>query len=192
MPGEPQLRDPVDRGLALVQLFCTPEAFGRLRSVRPDEVPQPARQLLDHRSHMTVTMERHHGTQPRLRIVGRAFDEAPTGDGAAWYAREILLESPTGRVLQHGIVRIDLSSVDDRTAREIRDGRRPLGRVLIDAGVLREVHDVALLEIVPGPHLAGLLGASPGPSAAVYGRVADILLNGRPAVELLEIVAPTE
>lgn len=189
MLGEPDLLDPVARGLALVRLFCEPAAFGRLRGVRPDEVPQPARQLLDHRSHMTVTMERFHRTTVRLRIVGQAVDQATTGDGAAWYAREILLESPAGQVLQHGIVRIDLSSVDGQTAREIRDGRRPLGRILIDAGVLRDVHGVALLEIVPGPHLAGLFGMPAVPPNPVYGRVADILLNGKPAVELLEIVA---
>jgi len=182
----------VDRGLALVRLFCAPEAFGRLRGVRPEDVPQPARQLLDHRSHMTVTMERFYGTEARLRIVGQAADQPSSNDGAAWYAREILLESPAGRVLQHGIVRIDLKSVDGRTAREIRDGRRPLGRVLIDAGVLRDVHSVALLEILPGPHLEALLGRQNGAATPLYGRVADILLNGRPAVELLEIVAPTE
>jgi chorismate-pyruvate lyase len=181
----------VERGQALVRLFCRPEEFGRLRGVRPEEVPQPARQLLDHRSHMTVTMERFHGTEVRLRIVGRAVDQPEAGDAAAWYAREILLESPSGQVLQHGIVRIDLKSVDVRTAREIREGVRPLGRVLIDAGVLRDVHSVQLLEIIPGPHLAGLIGRPRDASAPVYGRVADILLNGRPAVELLEIVAPT-
>ena len=191
MRVEPHLRDPVERASALVRLFCTPEAFGRMRGLPPDEVPQPARQLLDHRGHMTVTMERFHGTEVCLRIVGQAVDQAAGGDAAAWYAREILLESPAGLVLQHGIVRIDLGSVDAGTAREIRAGRRPLGRILIDAGVLRDVHSVGLLEIMPGPHLAQFFDSPAAASGPVYGRVADILLNGRPAVELLEIVAPT-
>ena len=48
-----------------------------------------------------------------------------------------------------------------------------------------------LLAIRPGPRLAGLFGVPTlDPGAIVYGRVADILLNGRPAVELLEVVAP--
>ena len=175
--------------MALVRLFCAPEEFGGIRGVPAADVPQPARELLDHRSHMTVAMERFHGGPAHLRVVGRAVDQGTTED-AAWYAREILLESPPGRVVQHGIVRIDLRSVDPRTAREIRDGRRPLGRILIDAGILREVHAVALLEIAPGPHLVGLFGRAKACAMPVYGRVADILLNGRPAVELLEIVAP--
>jgi len=199
MPVEPPRRDPVDRAVALVRLFCTPEEFGGIRGVQAVDVPQPARQLLDHRSHMTVAMERFYGGPVGLRVVARAVDEdaaegaagqKAAGQGAAWYAREILLESPPERVVQHGIVRIDLQSVDPRTAREIRDGRRPLGRILIDAGILREVHAVALVEIAPGPHLAGLFGRETAPAAPVYGRVADILLNGRPAVELLEVVAP--
>lgn len=175
--------------MALVRLFCAPEEFGGIRGVQAADVPQPARQLLDHRSHMTVAMERFYGGPVQLRIVGRAVDQH-AAEGAAWYAREILLESPPGRVVQHGIVRIDLQSVDPGTAREIRAGRRPLGRILIDAGMLREVHAVALVEIAPGPHLAGLFGRTTNPAAPVYGRVADILLNGRPAVELLEVVAP--
>jgi hypothetical protein len=189
MPVEPLRREPVDRALALIRLFCTAVEFGELRAVAAADVPQPARQLLDHRSHMTVAMERFHGGPVQLRIVGRAVDQVAGAD-AAWYAREILLESPPGRVVQHGIVRIDLRSVAPGTAREIRDGRRPLGRILIEAGILREVHAVALLEITPGPHLQGLFGPEAAPARAVYGRVADILLNGRPAVELLEIVAP--
>jgi hypothetical protein len=67
--------------------------------------------------------------------------------------------------------------------------------------MLRDVRGVQLLEIMPGPHLQGLFRlTATGPAgiaraagiagAAVYGRVADIQLDGRPTVELLEIVAP--
>jgi hypothetical protein len=98
--------------------------------------------------------------------------------------------------VQHGIVRIDLANLGEATAMAIREARRPLGRILIEAGMLRDVHGVQLLEIVPGPHLQDLFRLTPHRSAGaagatlVYGRVADIELDGRPAVELLEIVAP--
>jgi chorismate-pyruvate lyase len=164
-----------------------PAAFGQFLEVTAGAVPDVPRRLLDHRSHMTVAMERFHGGPVALRVVAERPAAAGSGDR---YAREILLVRGDGMVVQHGIVRIDLRSVDPRTAREIRDGRRPLGRILIDAGILREVHAVALLEIAPGPHLVGLFGGAKAYAMPVYGRVADILLNGRPAVELLEIVAP--
>ena len=82
---------------------------------------------------------------------------------------------------------------DAATAAAIRAARRPLGRILIEAGMLREVHGVRLLHVAPGPHLRELLCGGDFGEAAVeplYGRVATIELDGRPAVELLEIVVP--
>lgn len=169
----------VARGRDLVSLFHPDIAsFGHLRLAAPERVPEAARQLLDHRSHMTVAMERRHGPV-RLRVVDR--DE----DASGRYAREILLLRADGRVVQHGVVRIDLRRLAAETAAAIRAESIPLGRILIDAGLLRDVHDVALLEIEPGPHLRRLFGTA----AATHGRVATIDLDGVAAVELLEIVA---
>jgi hypothetical protein len=189
MKSEPDPRDPVARAVALVHQFCSLDDFGGLRSVAPGEVPEPARTLLDHRSHMTVAMERFHGGDMRLRVMARAEDGDGQRPNNGWYAREILLETQAGKIVQHGIVRIDLANLDPAAAAAIREARRPLGRILIEAGMLREVHGVKLLKIMPGPHLRDLfrLGDAATP---VYGRVADIQLDGRPAVELLEIVAP--
>jgi chorismate-pyruvate lyase len=192
--------DPVARAARLIVPFCTPVSdFGTLRAVDPDAVPEPFRRLLDHSSHMTVVMERFHAAPVSLRVVAtnESSGSAAAGEDATrspgWYAREILLSDPQGRVVQHGIVRIDLKQVQPAVAATIRAATVPLGRILIDAGMLREVHDVRLLEIVPGPHLRRLWAdGSPAErvAASVYGRVADISLGGRPAVELLEIVAP--
>lgn len=183
---------PVARANGLVRLFSRPGPdFATFREVSADAVPEPSRGLLDHASHMTVAMERLHGTPLGLRVVARARD---TGGKDPWYAREILLLSPSGAVVQYGIVRIDLSRVDAATAAAVRGARLPLGRVLIDAGLLREVHAVALVEVTPGPRLAALLApesAVPAAPAITYGRVAEISLGGHPAVELLEILPPS-
>lgn len=167
------------RATALVGLFVAdPADFGTLAAVPADRVPEPFRSLLDHTSHMTVAMERHHGGPVSLRVVA---ESAGPGDS---YAREILLDGPRGGVVQHGIVRIDLAAVDATTAARIRRRETPLGRILVEAGALCEVGDVRLLEVAPGPHLAGLVGPRP-----TFGRVATISIAGRPAIELLEIAA---
>jgi len=186
--------DAVGRAEALVRLFAEPgPGFAMFRNVDREEVPEPARTLLDHTSHMTVAMEGHHGAPLGLRVVARARDEGTSADREPWYAREILLLSPQGRLVQYGIVRINLTHVDRMTAAAIRAGKIPLGRVLINAGLLREVHDVSLLEVRPGPRLASLFGALPQPGVPApptFGRVAEISLGGHPAVELLEVVVP--
>ncbi len=186
--------DAVTRALELVRLFADPgPSFATFRSVGREEVPEPARTLLDHTRHMTVAMEAHHGAPLGLRVVARARDLGGADGGNPWYAREILLLSPQGVLVQYGIVRINLAHVDRATAAAIRAARIPLGRVLINAGLLREVHDVSLLEVRPGPRLASLFGGLPVPgvaSAPTYGRVAEISLGGHSAVELLEVVIP--
>jgi hypothetical protein len=177
--------DPVARARSLARLFAAgpDEDFGSLAPVAVADVPEPCRTLLDHRSHMTVAMERFHGSAVDLRVVA----EADLADGR--YAREILLSVPgtdggPARVVQHGIVRIDLRAVDAATAGRIRCREEPLGRILLAAGVLCDVQDVAILRIVPGPHLRWL-----DRGRETYGRVASITVGGRPAIELLEIVA---
>ena len=178
------MRDPAARAIELLGLFHPQsEQFAVVRTVDHDAVPSPYRELLDHRSHMTVAMEQYHGGAVRLRVVQVRETVGDIGP----YAREILLHGPDGRVVQYGIVRLDLAVVDADTAAAVRGAKVPIGRVLIDAGMLRDVHDVGLVEVVPGAGLAGLLGMDDR-RRCTYGRVAEISLAGRPALELLEIV----
>lgn len=177
-------RDAIVRAEALVGPFCRSiEDFAEFRPVASAAVPEPFRFLLDHDSHMTVALERFHGAPVRVRVLQELH-----GTPATRYSREILLTVPDaerqdGRVVQHGIVSIDLTTVDDAIATRIRRCDEPLGRILLDAGVLCSVRDVHLLAIVPGPRLRDVLGP-----ADTFGRVARILVDGRPAIELLEIV----
>jgi len=177
--------DAVGRAAGLIEVFCPNLAsFGLITVVAANSLPAVDRQLLDHRSHMTVTMERHHACRLGVRVVAERKEDKGSGSK---YAREILLVCPEGRVLQYGIVRIDLAAVDAATAAAIRRAAEPLGRVLMSAGLLCDVQHVSLLRIEPGAHLRRVTGAT----VPLSGRVAEIRVAGQPAIELLEIVLPT-
>ena len=176
----------VERAANLISLFHDEsEAFAELRGVASADVPEPYAGLLAHNSHMTVAMERFHGGPVSLTVVSERTQE-PTGTTSGSYAREILLSRGDGTVVQFGIVRIDLSPLPAASRDAILQKGEPLGRILIASGVHRQVQAVELLEITPGPAFARLMNAN----GVTYGRVAEIRLDGRPAVELLE-VAPS-
>jgi hypothetical protein len=105
------------------------------------------------------------------------------------YSRKIVLErADDGRVVQFGIVRFDLAVVLPAVREEILSERTPLGRILINYNVLRHIDLGAILEIEAGPALARLFDCPTG--QMVYGRLATIFCNQKPAVDLLEVAAP--
>jgi chorismate-pyruvate lyase len=156
--------------------------LGAFDEVLAEAVPEPYRTLLAHHDHMTVSVERHHGTPVDVEVLAAKR----TGD---YYARKIILHRQSDRrVVLFGIPRLNLRLVDDDVRREILSEMKPLGRVLIEHNVLREVQLASLYRITPGPELCRLFGL-PQP-LATYGRTAFIYCDGYPAVELLEIVSP--
>jgi hypothetical protein len=167
---------------ALLGLFGSEDDVAGCETLSADEVPPPYHGLLVHEHHMTVTVEAHHGDLVDVRILQRRLE----GD---LYARKILLTlQKTGRVVQFGIVRVDLGVCSPEVRDEILSGRTPFGRILINHDVLRRIEPTAYLRLVPGPAMMDWFGLDrPRP---VYGRLAIIHTNGRPAVELLEVVAP--
>jgi hypothetical protein len=150
--------------------------------VPPDEVPPPYHDLLVHNHHMTVTVEAHHGDLVDVRILARRHD----GD---FYARKILLAlQKTGRVVQFGIARVRLNYCSPEVRSEIVAGQTPLGRVLINHNVLRRIEPVAFLRVQLAPPQLKWFGLTE--PAISYGRLGIIHCDGKPAVEVLEIVAP--
>jgi hypothetical protein len=147
-----------------------------------DEVPSPYQELLVHDHHMTVTVEAHHGDLVNVRILARNHNKDS-------YARKILLTlQRSGRVVQFGIARVHLAQCSEAVRTEIVAGRTPLGRILIEHDVLRRIEPTAYLRVIPGPAMMRWFDLHE--PRKTYGRLAYIHCDGRPAVELLEIVAP--
>jgi chorismate-pyruvate lyase len=170
--------------ILLDEFYAAPIGHSQLGEFEAvNSVPAPYDSLLDHHEHMTVTVESHYGQ--RLGVhVHRCVKEGN------WYSREItLVTSHSRRIVQYGIVRLDTSTLQPEVWTEIESRHIPLGRVLIDHDVLREVQMCELWRVQAGPSLASLMHLRIGD--VLYGRTALIFCDGAPAIELLEIVAPT-
>ncbi len=168
---------------SLIGLFyADAAALGQFQSVARADTPPVYRALLHHEHHMTVTVENFHGGPVDVEVLETRTD----GDR---YARKILLRRQSdGAVVQFGIVRINLGIVDASVRQAIESQKLPLGRVLIEHGVLRKIHLLQLWRVRPGPDLCQMFTMRP--DQATYGRTAVIECNGEAAVELLEIVTP--
>ena len=147
-----------------------------------DRVPQPARDLLVHEHHMTVTLEQFYGRRVELRVLAeRRRNEH--------YARMILLAlEGTDQIVQFGIVRVDLSCCEPEVQAAILAGKAPLGRILIEHDVLRRIDPAVFLKIYPHREMQQWMRLSA--LQPVFGRLATIYCNHMPAVELLEVVCP--
>lgn len=166
----------------LFDLFPDSSDYPEVEYVPADQVPAPYAALLVHDQHMTLTVEARHGCPVDVRILARVQN----GD---FYARKIVLvKRGTDQVVQFGIVRIRLSYCDPEVQREIVAGQTPLGRILIEHDVLRRIQPTAFLRVLPGPAPTSWFGS--GGRRPTFGRLAYIHCDGKPAIELLEIVTP--
>ena len=146
------------------------------------DVPDPYRQLLAHQNHMTITLESFHGSSVSVEVL-------ETRQQRDRYCRKILLRRTSDhRVVQFGIVRLDLSRLAAQPRTEIVSQKTPLGRVLIEHNVMRSVELACVWRLTCGSELRRYFGCETGTST--YGRTALIYFEDQPALELLEIMAP--
>lgn len=181
MPSQPR---PITPDLdTLTRLFyAAPADLGGFDEVTADEMPADYRRLLAHEQHMTVTVEAFHGGPVDVVVLEKRL--TPTH-----YARKILLARQSdGRVVQFGIMRVNLACLSPEVKEQILAEGTPLGRVLIEHGLLTNVQLFSLWRVAPGPDLARLFDLKA--AETTYGRTALIELDGAPAVELIEIITP--
>lgn len=162
--------------------------LGLFARTTPDRMPATARELLAHEGHMTVTMERFHKSLVDVEVLDRRTD-------GRRYARKIRLRTRSadggkGRVVQFGIVRLDLDALEPDSRKEVLSESTPLGRVLIEHGLLMTVRLTTLWRIEPGPDLCRAMEMER--PATLFGRTAMIDVGNEPVIELLEIAATAE
>jgi chorismate-pyruvate lyase len=131
---------------------------------------------------MTVTVEAFH----LCRITVEVLQSWTDGN---FYIREILLRRESDQeIILYGVVRLRLDSLEESPRNAILSESIPLGRVLIEHNVLRNVELVELWKIAVGPRLATHFGCPEG--TITFGRTAMIYFHNQPALELIEIVRP--
>jgi len=166
----------------LYHLFAADDPPPEHELLSPDALPEPYRGLLVHNHHMTVTVEEFFGGLVDVKVLERRHD----GDT---YARKILLALRSdGRIVQSGIVRIRLGYCSEAVRAAILDEKTPLGRILIEHDVLRRIEPTAFFRVRPGPYLRLWFGRSE--PFDTYGRLGIIYCDEKPAIQLLEVLAP--
>lgn len=154
--------------------------LGDFVPVDPGALPADYRTLLAHDNHMTVAVESFHGSPVDVVVL------TPAQRGEDYARTSVLVTKADGRRVQFGVMHINTSGLPDAARAMIHSGATPLGRILIKHNVLRKVELCQLWQISPGPVLQKELELEP--TQVVYGRTARILVGGRAAVSLLEIV----
>jgi hypothetical protein len=155
------------------------EELGQFAPLTVDELPPDYRSLLAHNDHMTVALEAYHNSLVDVRALADWRDDVS-------YARASVLSRRTdGAIVQFGIMRIWLADLPPAAKDEITSKRSPLGRVLIRHNLLRDVELITLWQIAAGPALREHLQL--GDDKLIFGRSAQILVDERPTVQLLEI-----
>ena len=148
--------------------------------ISPEEMPQPARQLLVHQSHMVRTLHGHYGVPVDVHVMERHRD-------GNLYSRKIFLTlRETDHVVEYGLVRMDLRPMPKRVVESIVAEHAPLGSILIAHNVLRRIQPKWYLRFNQGNPILDWFGCqTAGP---LCGRLGTIYCNGEPTIELLEIV----
>ena len=148
--------------------------------VTSGDLPPSYRSLLDHRAHMTAVLSDFHGSSVALKVLAHQHD------GDVYRRKIVLTVGAAERVVEFGLVRLDLSVVGDAVRSAIIERRRPLGEILIEHNVLTRVEPRWFVKFPAGSppheHFGGAVADS------VFGRIGTIYFHEEPAVELLEVV----
>lgn len=165
----------------LVKLFYRDlQKLGAFEKVASSQLSENFNQLLNHDSHMTIAVESYHGTPVDVKVLDVRHDDD-------FYSRKILLTRQSDEaVVQYGIVTLNKRMMDTHVFEQIMAQGVPLGRILIENNVLREVHRHQLYRVTAGDELSRYFAVPPGTEIA--GRTAVIDCDGQPAIGLLEIV----
>jgi len=164
----------VDQPLKPLAAYVLP-----LAEIEGEALPEPYRTLLKHGQHMTEVLEELNGGPLQLTVIERRLQ-------LSMYSRVITL-SGQARVLEFAVISIDLDKCPPPVALDILKEQAPLGRILINHNVERNLQVLQFFQVTLIPGNAAFAVDHP---AYTYGRLIAIKINGSTAIEALELLAP--
>jgi chorismate-pyruvate lyase len=173
---------------AVLADLCRPFARGAFEpdcvAVQPENIPFPEDDLLVHHDHMTIVLQRHHGSAVQVHVLEEHLD----GD---LYTRKIAL-TPAGsnKIVEWGIVRLNFKYMPSAVREEILGKQMPLGAILVKHDVHRRIKPRYFLQLPEASSIVGLFDAKN--SDPLYGRIGTIYCDDEPCIEVLEIVLNTK
>lgn len=183
-PQPPNL-DPTPARQTLKEL-CAPffedlQWVDRCEVFNSAQMPPSAQTLLAHGGHMTATLRLHYPGMIYLNVV------ADCAQGKFYRRRILLTLDNPHRVVEVGVVRLNLELMPQGARKSILEKKAPLGDILAAHGVMTKVEPRWFIRFPPDSPVVECFER--GPEVAAFGRVATIHCNGEEAIELLEVVA---
>ncbi len=157
----------------------------KIERIPGEEIPEPYRALLVHENDMTPTLEKYHGAEIHLRILGHDQRED-------FYFREVVLQlDESDKPVEFGAIKINLALFAPRARQLILGERLPLGTILRTCETVHSTLAKAFFRIDADDFICGVLNLPK--TIVLYGRRANILdPQKRPLSEIVEILPPDE
>jgi chorismate-pyruvate lyase len=150
--------------------------------IDPGALPNPYKQLLDHRDAMTPTLEAFFGQAVKVDVL----NARTVGDN---YVRKILMKTEDGKqICEWAIIWIALAKFDAAARETIFQGTAPFGRILTDCGITFRCEPIATFSVTPGEAMRTDLELGPD-TGPLYGRRNQILAeDGHLLADAIEVL----
>jgi hypothetical protein len=157
-------------------------AASAFRPLAGSALPEPARQLLFHRSDMTSTLATFHGSALHADVLQRQHLDL-------LYLREVFLRTKTNRVVEYGVIAIALEQFTSAQQAEIGAGRVPLGGLLHQAKIPFVSAPIGFFAVAASEITRAAFRAPAG--AMCHGRFNRLSKpTGEPLAWILEVLPP--
>jgi hypothetical protein len=151
--------------------------------IEAEDVPEPFRTLLVHKTDMTSTLENFYKGKLRVEALGRHTS------GQEYFREVVLRLEHSGRRVEFGAIKILLDLFPAGARQEILRERQPLGRILTESGVEFSSQPRGYFRVVPDHFISRALDLN-NPQV-LYGRCNTLVDPWeRPLAEIVEILPP--